>query len=391
MAKSQKINKILGRNVEQIITEAELWKKLKSGRRLRIKHGVDVTSPLLHLGHAVNYWKMREFQELGHKVVFLIGDFTTQIGDPTGKSKTRPEIPLKLIEENSKKFLKQATKILLDDPGVLEVRRNSEWYGKMSAKELLGLLRKVTHAQLIEREMFQRRIREGGHIFEHEIIYPILQSYDSVMVKSDMTIIGSDQLFNEMMGRKYQEIFGMSPQVIITTAITPGLDGKEKMSKSLENYVAILDSPKEKFGKTMTIPDSLIESYLKVYTRIPLPDITKIMLEQKPFDAKKILGCELVKMYHGEKEAGKAQQYFEKTFSKKELPRDLKIYRAKRSENFADFLVRNRLLSSKSDAKRLICGGGLDFNGVRVKNYAEEISGDGVLKIGQRRFIKISL
>ncbi|OGF63935.1 tyrosine--tRNA ligase [Candidatus Giovannonibacteria bacterium RIFCSPHIGHO2_01_FULL_45_24] len=377
---------ILKRNIEQIITEGELQKKLRSAKQLRIKHGVDVTNPLLHLGHAVNYWKMREFQELGHKVIFLIGDFTTQIGDPTGRYKTRPEISKKLVAKNARRFLEQAAKILINKPNLLEVRRNSEWYDKMKTDEFLGLLKKVTHAQLIERDMFQNRIKNNEEIHEHEIIYPVLQAYDSVMIKSDLTIIGTDQLFNELLGRRYQEIFGQKPQTIITTSITPGLDGKEKMSKSLGNFVAILDSPKDKFGKLMTIQDGLIESYLKVYTKLSLSEIDDIK-KQKPIDAKKRLAFEVVKLYHGEKEAEKAKNYFEKTFSEKETPANLKTFYARAGEEWADFLAREKLVKSKSEAKRLITGGGVDLNGRRVLRARGAVE-NGVVKIGKYKFIK---
>ncbi|OGF63000.1 tyrosine--tRNA ligase [Candidatus Giovannonibacteria bacterium RIFCSPLOWO2_01_FULL_44_40] len=381
---------ILKRNVEQIITEEEFQKKLRSGNQLRIKHGVDATSTLLHIGHAVNYWKMREFQELGHKVVFLIGDFTTQIGDPTGRSKTRPDIPRKVISENAKRFLNQATKILINKPNLLEVRRNSEWYDKMRLSDFIALLRKVTHARLIERDMFQARIKNNDEIYEHEIVYPVLQAYDSVAIKSDMTIIGTDQLFNELLGRRYQEIFGQKPQTIITTSITPGLDGKEKMSKSLGNFVAISDLPKEKFGKIMTIPDNLIESYLKVYTRLSFQEISEIV-KQKPNEAKKRLAYEIVNIYHREKKAKNAKESFEKIFSKREAPEDLKIYRAKSGEKWIDFLVRESLAKSKTEAKRLIAGGGVDFGGEKVANSGEKITKNGTAKIGKYKFIRIAV
>ena len=386
----EKIKEILGRNVEQIITEKELWKKLHSGKQLRIKHGVDVTNSMLHLGHAVNYWKMREFQELGHKVVFLIGDFTTQIGDPTGKSKTRPEISHEQITKNSKEFLQQATTILIDTPDLLEIRKNSEWYGGMRASELIALLKKITHARLIERDMFQNRIKNNEEIYEHEIIYPILQAYDSVMLKSDLTVIGTDQLFNELIGRRYQEIFGQEPQVIITTSLTPGLDGVEKMSKSLGNYIAILDSPEDKYGKIMTISDQLTPSYFLVYTKLSESEIKQIN-QHKPMEAKKRLAYEIVKLYHGAKEADGAQKYFEKTFSKKETPQNLEIYRAKTGEEWAVFLARENLVKSKSEAKRLIESGGLDFNGRKIARASEQISENGTVKIGKHKFIKIDV
>src|SRR3989338_3331308 len=311
--------KILQRNIDQIITEEDFWRKLRSGKKLRLKHGVDPTNPFLHLGHAVNYWKMREFQELGHKVIFLIGDFTAQIGDPTGKSKARLELSKKEIEENAQKYLEQATKILINKPTSLEIRRNSEWYGKMQLAEFLALAKKITHSRLIERDMFQKRIKNKEEIYIHELLYPILQGYDSVMTKSDITIIGSDQLFNELIGRHYQEIFAQEPQVIMTTTITPGLDGKEKMSKSLGNYVAIMDSPKDKFGKIMTLSDNLIHSYLTVYTNLSPEEIMEVD-KLHPLEAKKRLAFEIVKSYHGEKEALKTQENFKKTFSQKETP-----------------------------------------------------------------------
>jgi len=386
----EQIKRTLGRNVERIVTEAEFWKKLRSGRQLRIKHGVDVTNPLLHIGHAVNYWKMREFQELGHKVVFLIGDLTTQIGDPTGKSKIRPEISPETIKENSKQFLKQATKILINKPNLLEVRKNSEWYDKMKLADFIALLRKVTHARLIERDMFQGRIKNNEEIYEHEIIYPVLQAYDSVMTKSDLTIIGTDQLFNELLGRRYQEIFGQEPQVILATSITPGLDGKEKMSKSLGNFVAILDTPENKFGKIMTIPDGLINRYLEVYTKLSLPEIANIQ-KQKPLDAKKRLAYEIVKIYHGEKTAEKTSTDFEKTFSKKEVPENLKTCRVRSGEEWADFLVRESFVKSKSDAKRLMGGGGVDFENRKILKASDQITESGTAKIGKYRCIKILL
>lgn len=378
---------ILARNIDQVITEQDFWKKFRLGRKLRIKHGVDPTNPFLHLGHAVNYWKMREFQELGHKIVFLIGDFTARIGDPTGKTSTRPELSQKDIEENAKEYLSQAAKILMQKPSLLEIRRNSEWYDKMKLSDFLGLAKKITHSRLIERDMFQKRIKKGEEIHVHELLYPILQGYDSVMIKSDLTIIGSDQLFNELVGRHYQELFGLDPQVIMTTLITPGLDGKEKMSKSLGNYIAILDTPKDKFGKIMTLPDGLVHSYFVVYTKMSLGEITDAG-KQSSLEAKKKLAFEIVKLYHGEKEAKKTQTYFEKTFSKKEMPKEIPVVKILPDEDWTGLLVRNKFAKSKSDAKRLIAGGGVDLNGMKISNAAEKTR-DGVAKIGKFKFVRL--
>jgi len=378
---------ILARNIDQIITEQDFWKAFRSGRQLRIKHGVDPTNPFLHLGHAVNYWKMREFQELGHKVVFLIGDFTARIGDPTGRSSSRPELSQKDIEENAKEYLSQAAKILISKPSLLEIRKNSEWYGKMKLADFLGLAKKITHSRLIGRDMFQGRIKKREEIYIHEMLYPILQGYDSVMVKSDLTIIGSDQLFNELVGRHYQALFGQDPQVIMTTLITPGLDGKEKMSKSLENYIAITDTSKDKFGKIMTLPDGLVRPYFVVYTKVPAEEISGIE-KQNSFEAKKKLAFEIVKLYHGDKEARKAQTYFEKTFSKKEIPKDIQQVKILPREDWAAFLTRNKFVKSRSEAKRLIIGGGVDLAGARISDPAKQTE-EGVAKIGKFKFVRL--
>ncbi|MCD6471165.1 tyrosine--tRNA ligase [bacterium] len=396
MISKEKIKKLLSRNVEKIIDKERLEKLLLSGKKLRIKYGVDVTSPMLHLGHAVNLWKMREFQELGHKVVFLIGDFTTRIGDPTGKSLTRPLISKKQIERDAKEYKYQISKILLTNPSVFEEHRNSEWYDKMKLSEFLSLASKITHARLIERDMFQTRIKKGKEIYIHELLYPILQGYDSVMLKSDLTIIGEDQLFNEIIGRHYQELFNQVPQCIITTTITPGIDGKEKQSKSLGNYIAILDSPKEKYGKIMSIPDNLIISYFKVYTKVPLEEIKEIESDLKkganPRDYKARLAFEIVKIYHGEEEAKKAENEFNRVFREKKMPENIPSYRPqKKVYNLVDLLFESKLVKSKAEARRLIEQNAVKINGKVFNDWKKEIKVKQgiVIRVGKRRFIKI--
>src|SRR5215469_5940897 len=257
------------RTTEEIFTYQELERLLSSGRQLRIKYGVDLTAPYLHIGHAVNLWMMRILQDLGHKVQFLIGDTTTRIGDPSGRNALRPIIPPEEIEANAEAFMTQARMVLrFDDPKLYEVRRNSEWYDHMPASELLQLLSMVTNTRLVSRDMFRERMRQEQDIHMHEMIYPVLKGYDSFMLKSDLTIIGSDQLFNEMMGRFYQEKLRQKPQVIITTKITPGLDGKAKQSKSLGNYIGLGHSPRDQYGRLMSLPDALIPDYLRVYTEL---------------------------------------------------------------------------------------------------------------------------
>src|SRR5258708_31806350 len=243
------------RTTDEMFAPEEFRRLLTSGRQLRIKYGIDVTAPYLHTGLAVNLWMMRALQDMGHRVIFLIGDFTTGIGDPTGRDLMRPVLPRDEITRNAEAFIEQARMVLrFDDPELLEIRRNSEWYEQMSVTELLRLFSMITHARLISRDMFQARIQQGREIHMHEMLYPVLQGHDSVVLQSDLTIIGSDQLFNEMLGRFYQERSGQAPQVIITSNITPGLDGKAKPSKSLGNYIRLRHSPRAKFLPTMTLP-----------------------------------------------------------------------------------------------------------------------------------------
>jgi len=392
----EKIKQLLSRNVEQVIDTEILEKHLLSGKKLRIKYGVDVTSPMLHLGHGVNLWKMRELQELGHKVVFLIGDFTTRIGDPSGKSILRPQISKKQIEKDALKYKKQVSKILLTDSSVFEERRNSEWYDKMNLNDFFQLLSKITHAQLIQRDMFQGRIKKEQEIYVHELLYPILQGYDSVMLNSDLTIIGQDQLFNELMGRDYQKVFNQIPQSIITTTITPGIDGKEKQSKSLGNYIAILDTPKDKYGKIMSIPDNLIVSYFKVYTRLLLSEIKEIEKQLKqgtnPRDLKARLGFEIVKLYHNEKIAKEIEQEFNRIFRDKKIPKNLPVYPIKKKEaTLIDILVETKLTISKGEARRLIGQGGVRINDKVIKDWQHEfiLKPNMIIKVGKRRFIKL--
>lgn len=393
-----KIEHILSRNVEEVIDKENLKKRLLSGKKLRIKYGVDVTSPMLHIGHAVNLWKMREFQEMGHKVIFLIGDFTTRIGDPTGRSATRPQISQKQIKKDAKEYKRQISKILLTKSSVFEERRNSEWYDKISLDNFLQLAAKITHAQLIQRDMFQTRIKQGKEIYMHEILYPILQGYDSVMIKSDLTVIGEDQLFNELIARDYQEVFDQLPQSIITTTITPGITGKEKQSKSLGNYIALLDTPDEKYGKIMSISDPLIVSYFKVYTKLSLNKIEEFENQMKsgtnPRDLKAQLAYEIVKLYHGENAAQKAQDEFNRVFRDKQLPHELPVYKVK-EQNYllVDLLYESKLAISKGEARRLILQGAVEIDGEGINDwrYEFDLKDDMIIKVGKRRFIKLQL
>lgn len=393
----QEVIDSFSRTTEEIFSLEELKKLFSSGRQLKMKFGVDVTAPDLHIGHAVNLWMYRKLQELGHKIIFLIGDFTTQIGDPTGKSRTRQIIPLEEIKKNAEAFIKQTKMVLHDDPNLIEIRRNSEWYNKLSAKELLSLMSMVTHDRLIAREMFRKRVQEGKEIYEHELVYPILQGYDSVMLQADLTIIGSDQLYNEMMGRFFQKRFGQAPQVIITTKITPGIDGKEKQSKSLGNYIGLAHSPREKFGRVMSIPDNLIVEYFKVYTEVPLEKIAQMEkdLPSDPMRFKLLLAKEIVQRYHGEKVAEEELQWFKKTFSEQQIPEEAPIISlGRQSANVFEILRRcfTSQEKSNSEIKRLIKQGAVKLGNRTVENQEEVVllPADGIkLKVGKRNWFKI--
>jgi tyrosyl-tRNA synthetase len=370
--------------------------KLEAGRPLRIKYGVDVTAPFLHIGHAVNLWMMRRFQERGHKVVFLIGDFTTQIGDPTGRTQARKAVGLEEIERNADRFIQQAGLVLDTDPEVFEVRRNSEWFGKMSLAEFLSVAALVTHSHLIKRDMFQIRIQNQSEIYIHEMPYPLLQGYDSYMLESDLTIVGSDQLFNELMGRFYQERFNQPSQVVMTTRITPGTDGKEKQSKSLGNYIAISDSSRDKYGKVMSIPDSLIIPYLEVYTEVPMAEVaeTRTRLGQgrlHPMEAKKGLARAIVARYHGVAAAEMEDQWFADAFSERAAPEDVPLVRVCRGADLMEILSACLPDHSKAALRRLVEQGGVRINQDKVQDPACRLSSEAgaILKVGKLKWFKL--
>lgn len=386
---------LIQRTVDQTVTPAELEKRLASGKPLRIKYGVDVTGPFMHIGHAVNLWLMRHFQECGHKVVFLIGDFTTGIGDPTGKSATRKIIDQEEIERNADRFIEQVGGILLTDPAVFEVRRNSEWFGKMQVDEFLGLLSMVTHSRLIQRDMFQKRIAEGSEIYLHEMLYPILQGYDSYMLKSDITIVGSDQLFNEIMGRFYQERLGQTPQLVLTTKITPGTDGVQKQSKSIGNYIAVNDTPREMYGKAMSIPDRLIRQYLEVYTEIPLDQVEQICDRMEsgstnPVFAKKFLAAALVQRYYDKSAADAEAEWFANAFAAKTAPDDIPVVAIIAGETLMATLLRCVPSESSSELRRLLKQGAIRLDDEKVLADASSLGAQpgSVLKVGKRKWFR---
>jgi tyrosyl-tRNA synthetase len=378
----------LERTGDRVFSREELERKLSRGRPLRIKYGVDVTAPFLHIGHAVNLWMMRRLQEEGHRVQFLIGDFTTRIGDPTGRSAARAVPSREDIEANAQEFIRQVARVLHTDPAVFEVRRNSEWYDAMSVDQFLSLVGMVTHSRLVQRDMFQRRIENGDEIYMHEMLYPILQGYDSKMLDSDMTIVGSDQLFNELMGRTYQEKAGQEPQVVITTRITPGTDGVAKQSKSLGNYIALADTPRDMFGKAMSIPDHLTQSYLEVYTDVPLPAIATL---GGPYAAKKRLAAELVRRYHGDEVAAAELAFWDETFAERKTPRNLPEVDASQHASLLDLIQACVPDRTRSEIRRLASEGAIALDDQRVEPGAlvGAARGGGILRVGKRHWFRL--
>jgi tyrosyl-tRNA synthetase len=387
----------LRRTTDSIVGEADLRERLASGRPLRIKYGVDCTAPFLHLGHAVNLWMMRQLQDLGHQVVFLLGDLTTRIGDPTGRSETRPILTPAEIDANAAAFVEQVGLVLRTSPDVFEVRRNSEWFGPMDTATLLGLFSQVTHAQLMARDMFRTRIAEGREIALHELIYPVLQGYDSFAIGSDLTIVGTDQLFNEQMGRHFQQRLGAPPQVVITSTITPGLDGGPKQSKSLNNYIALTDTPRDKFGKLMSLPDSLVEEYARVYTELPLDTVAALAdaaaVGGPPArDAKLRLASAVVTRYHGAGAARTEQAAFTSTFTHREEPTDIPSVPINATPaTLLQLLQAARPNDSHSELRRLIRQGAVAVDGTKKTDPDEllTLTTDTTLRSGRRTWHRL--
>ncbi len=380
--KTDLINKIINRGVLETIEKESLIKKLNSGRKLRIKFGIDPTKPDIHLGHTVPLLKLREFQELGHKAVLIIGDFTAQIGDPSGQAAERKPLNEKEVKSNMKHYLEQAGKVI--DVKRAEVRYNSEWHNK-SLKNFLEVTKAVSVSQIMKREDFQKRIDSGGDVTVLESLYAILQGYDSVMVKADVELGGYDQKLNLLMGRRIQRYFKMPEQDIMTMPLIEGTDGIRKMSKSFGNYIALNDSPQDMFGKIMSVPDSLINKYFIHFTEAE-------PVEGNPYESKIILGETLVRMYHGEKAALKAKENFVKTFSKKEIPDDIgteEISKDVLMNGTTIMLVTIGVAKSNSEARRLINQGAVKVDGRAVSDPNEKRKDGEVVKVGKHKFFKI--
>ncbi|MCE1247233.1 MAG: tyrosine--tRNA ligase [Firmicutes bacterium] len=395
---------LLKRGTAEIISENDLAHKLfdskKKGIPLKIKLGIDPTAPHIHLGFAVVLRKMRQFQDLGHRIQLLIGDFTARIGDPTGKSETRKVLTIEEIESNAKTYREQLSLIL--DPERTDVSFNSQWLGPLNFADILSLTSKYTVARIMERDDFSKRFKEGRSIGMHEILYPLMQGYDSVALHSDVEMGGTDQKFNILVGRELQREYGQEPQVVFLMPILEGTDGVLKMSKSYGNYVGITEAPTEMFGKLMSIPDGLIFKYFELCTQVPMDEVrameSKIVNEgMNPRDAKLQLAEEIVRIYHDNTKAKEAREEFLRVFSRKEIPAEIPEFEVTpdlKNDGRVNILLlieKAGLAKSKREAKRLFEQGAVKLNGRKLELGETEISSEEemILQVGGRRFIKL--
>jgi len=392
--------KLLKRGTVEIFTEPELAQKLteaaKTPRQLRIKLGLDPTSADIHLGHTVVLRKMRQFQDLGHKAVLIIGDYTARIGDPAGQDTTRPMLSPQQIEQNAKTYFEQAGKILDTSKNKLEIRYNSEWLEKLTAIEIIQLAAKKTVAQMLQRDSFKKRLRTDEDIFMHEFLYPLMQGYDSVIVKSDVELGGTDQTFNNLIGRDIQRAYGQPPQVVITTPILVGLDGKEKMSKSKGNYIGVTDEPNDMFGKVMSISDDMMENYFTLLIDLPVGKIAELVNPDKthPKEAKVLLGKTIVTQFYNQATAQAAAAEFEKVFAQKQLPDDIpEVEITSAPSTAARVLLQTALVSSSSEAKRMIKQLGVSINGDKITDPQTSITPQTgmIVRVGKRKIAKLKV
>jgi tyrosyl-tRNA synthetase len=386
-----KIEEVLTRGVVEILPNKEGLAQLMRQKKIRVYNGIDPTSPNIHLGNTIPLLKLRQLQELGHEVILLAGTFTAQIGDPSGHDESRKPLTREEIKKNLETYKQQAAKIL--DFSKVKLVFNGDWLEKMTFSDVIKLSMNFTVQQIIERDLFQRRLKKNNPIGLNEFLYPLAQGYDSVHLNVDLEIGGTDQTFNMLIGRTLQKIYNHKEKFVLTLPLIPGLDGR-KMSKTYGNTVNITDSSDEMYGKLMSLRDDLIIQYLELCTLLPLQLIKSLAKDLKPMDLKKKLAFEIVKMYHSEKEAQKAQENFEKVFQKKELPKEVPIHNTpKTTHNAVDLLLEANLVKSRSEAKRLITQGGVDIDGFPINSFTSQITvKDGsIIKVGKRKFVKIHL
>ena len=404
---------LLKRGTVEIFTEAELAQKLtkasKTGRQLRIKLGLDPTSPDIHLGHTVVLRKMRQFQDLGHKAVLIIGDYTARIGDPTGQNATRPILSPGQIEQNAKTYFEQAGKILDTSDEKLEVRYNSEWLEKLTLMELIQIAAKKTVAQMLQRDTFKKRLQADVDVYTHEFLYPLMQGYDSVMIESDVELGGTDQTFNNLVGRDIQKGYGQQPQIVITMPILVGLDGKEKMSKSKGNYIGVTDEPNDMFGKVMSISDDLMENYFTLLTDLPAEKIAELVDPGKthPKEAKVLLAKTIVAQFWEEASDSKLVEVsdtmsisdavaieFDRVFAQKQLPEEMPEFALPAEPiSVKQLLLACKLVETGGEAKRMCAQSAVTIDGNKVNDPNIQITPNDemTIQVGKRRFAKIKV
>lgn len=384
------------RGAAEVFPEDELVAKLEksraTGQPLRVKLGVDPTAPDITLGNAVPLWKLRAFQDLGHHVVMIIGDYTARVGDPSGRNKLRPTLSEEEVDAFAQTYLDQLHHILLPDR--LEVRRNGEWFADMSFMEVMRLAGRKTVAQMIERDDFDKRFRAGDPISIHEFLYPLMQGWDSVVVRADVELGGTDQKFNLLVGREFQRQEGQSPQAIVTNPLLPGTDGVKKMSKSAGNYIGITEPPQEQFGKAMSVPDGLLGDWLLHFTDVPDTRIAELCDPGRthPRDAKVALAAAIVERYHGAEAAQGAREHFARVFSRREVPDDMpEATLPPDGVGLLAFLADQGLCGSRGEARRLVQQGGVKLDDQRVEDVGLHLDvADGtVLRVGKRRFVRL--
>ncbi len=398
--------KLLSRGAEEILPEGELLLRLhhraREGRPLRVKQGFDPTAPDIHLGHTVGLRKLRLFQELGHQVVLIVGDHTGMVGDPSGRTKTRPQLSEAEVEANARTYLEQFYRVLERDPRPplrqVEVHRNSSWFSRMQFMEVIRLASRYTVARMLERDDFARRTAAQHPIGVHELFYPLMQGYDSIAIEADVELGGTDQKFNLLVGRTLQEAYGQPPQIVMTVPLLPGLDGVQRMSKSLGNYIGVTDPPVEMFGKVMSIPDSVMGLYWELVTDATAPelkDVERTLTDStvNPMKVKKDLARRIVRLYHGQEAADQAQGNFEAQFSRRETPESLPIWSPETGEEMGikDLLVRSGLASTGSAAWRAVDQGAVSIDGVRItdRHHRQKMKEPFVIRLG-RRMIRVS-
>jgi tyrosyl-tRNA synthetase len=397
---------ILSQGIEEILPAGELRERLELAARekrpLRVKQGFDPTAPDIHLGHTVGLRKLRQFQDLGHQVVLIVGDYTGMVGDPSGRSKMRPQLTEEEVNAHAKTYLEQFYRVLDPSPGAgrlpVEVHRNGEWFSRMSFMDVMKLASQYTVARMLEREDFSKRFQARQPISIHELFYPIMQGYDSVAIRADVELGGTEQKFNLIVGRAFQEIYGQIPQIVITLPLLPGLDGVQRMSKTLGNYIGVTDSPAEMFGKAMSLPDSVMIVFWRLVTDASLAELSTIEksladASMNPMEIKKQLGARLVRMYHGEEAAERARRDFETQFSRKGVPEDVPVWTAPAAKEMRikDLLVGAGLAASGSAAWRAVDQGAVSIDGAKItqREHVQSLRAPFVLRLG-RKMVRVT-